>query len=175
MKRVMVAMAISMLLATGFVYAQGTGAGAGSAPEGKGEAKGTYAHGHWEHGKQWSFTPEQKAKIMEWHRSFMKDNAQLIGSLVTKKLEFKALWADPKADDKALMDKEKEVIALKAQLKEKAFEMKLACRKLLTPEQLTSGMGCRCMGHHSGMKGGHGMGQHKDMMGGHGMMGHHEM
>jgi Spy/CpxP family protein refolding chaperone len=171
MKRLMsaLAMAMSMLLGTSFVYAQGTGAGtgAGSPPQ----AKSTESQARPD-GREWSLTPDQRSKIMELHRSFMRDNAQLIGSLVTKKLEFKALWADPKSDDKALMDKEKEVSALKAQLKDKAFQMKLACRKILGPEQLANFMGHRCMMGHGmmdgGMVGGRGMG-------GHGMMGHHGM
>jgi Spy/CpxP family protein refolding chaperone len=169
MKRIMAALAVamSMFLGTSLVYAQGAGA-----PEGK----GMESHGRWEHGKEFSLTSEQRAKVQEMHRSFMRDNAQLIGSLVTKKIELGSLMTDPKADDKAIMDKETEVSSIKEQLKDKAFQMKLAFRKLLTPEQLANWGGGRCMGHHGAM-----MGHHRGMMGGHGMMehggmmGHHEM
>jgi Spy/CpxP family protein refolding chaperone len=156
MKKAMIAaaMATAMLIGTGHVYAQGGGCGH--------EGKGMHSQGHSGHSKELSLTPEQKTKVQELHQNFIKENAQLIGSLVTKRLELRSLWTDPKADDQAIMAKEKELSALKAQMKDKVFQMKLAFRKILTPEQLTS------------WRWGEGMG-HKGMMGGHGMGGHHEM
>ncbi len=156
MRRILVALAtaIAMLLGTSQVYAHREG----PPPDGR----GMHAHEKWFHEEGMSLTPEQKAKVEDLHRSFLKENAQLIGSLVTKRLELRSLWTDPKAEDKAIMDKEKELSALRAQIKDKAFQMRLAFRKLLTPEQLAN------------WRWGEGMG-HRGMMGGHGMMGHHGM
>jgi Spy/CpxP family protein refolding chaperone len=108
-------------------------------------------------------TSEQKAKFQELRRKFREENAKLIGSIVTKKLELRSLWTDPKADSKAILDKEKELRDLKNQLMDKAVQMRLEARKFLTPEQIQNWKPGRGMGHGFGrghmMGGGYGMGQ----------------
>ena len=119
-------------------------------------------------GKERSLTPEQKAKIQELRRNFRRDNAKLIGAIVTKKLELESLWTDPKSDSKAILDKERELRDLRNQLKDKVLQMRLEIRKFLTPEQIQNwrpGRGmCSC---HKMAGRGHMMGAGHEM--GHGM------
>jgi len=125
-------------------------------------------------GKEFSFTPEQKAKFQDLRRKFELENAQLIGALVAKRIELHALWSDPKADPKAIMEKEKEQASIQFQLREKMTQSKLEARKLLSPEQVAHfgrrwGMGFRKMMDYGGMMG------HRDTTGHSGRTGHQGM
>ena len=132
-----------MLLGVTYVYAQGPGMGPGH--------RGM--HESWGPVKDSSLTPEQKTKFQELRRKFSGENAKLIGAMVTKRLELRSLWTDPKADSKAILDKERELRDLQNQLKDKAVQMRLEARKFLTPEQISNfGPGC-------GMGSGFGRGQ----------------
>jgi Spy/CpxP family protein refolding chaperone len=140
-----------MLLSVSYVYAQGYGMGPGMGPGHRG------MHESWGPAKDYPLTPDQKAKSQELRRKFRDENAKLIGAMVTKRLELQSLWTDPKADPKAILDKEKELRDLQNQLRDKAVQMRLEARKFLTPEQIQNwkpGMG---MEHGHMMGGGHGM------------------
>jgi Spy/CpxP family protein refolding chaperone len=146
-------LAVVMLLGVTYVYAQGPGMGPGH--RGMQES--------WGPGKDYPLTPEQKTKLQELRRKFREENAKLIGAMVTKRLELQSLWTDPKADNKAILDKEKELRELQNQLRDKGIQMKLEARKFLTPEQIANfGPGCG-MGPGYGrgrmMGGGYGMGR----------------
>ena len=117
-----------MLLGVTYVYAQGPGMGPGH--------RGM--HESWGPVKDSPLTPEQKTKFQELRRKFSGENAKLTGAIVTKRLELQSLWTDPKADSKAILDKEKELRDLQNQLRDKAIQMKLEARKFLTPEQITN-------------------------------------
>ena len=152
-----------MLLGVTYAYAQGSGMGPGHGG----------MHEHWGPGKESSLTPEQKAKIQELRQKFSGENAKLIGAIVTKKIELRSLWTDPKADSKAILDKEKELRDLKNQMRDKVVQMKLEVRKFLTPEQIQNwrpgwgmGGGHKKAGHGPMMGGGYGMGPGQGM--GHG-------
>ncbi|MGB7575166.1 MAG: Spy/CpxP family protein refolding chaperone [Thermodesulfobacteriota bacterium] len=137
-----------MVLGVTFAYAQGPGMGPGH--------KGM--HESWGPGRDYPLTPEQQTKFQELRRKFREENAKLIGAMVTKKLELQSLWTDPKADSKAILDKERELRDLQNQLKDKAVQMRLEARKFLTPEQIQNwkpGWG-KGRGHMKG--GGYGMG-----------------
>ena len=122
-----------MLFGVAYVYAQGPGMGPGH--RGMHESLGP--------GKDSPLTSEQKTKFQELRRKFGEENAKLIGAIVTKRLELQSLWTDPKADSKAILDKEKELRDLKNQLKDKDVQMRLEARKFLTPEQIAGfGPGC---------------------------------
>jgi Spy/CpxP family protein refolding chaperone len=160
-----------MLLGVTYAYAQGPATGPGYGPGHRG------MHEHWGPGKELSLTPEQKAKFQELNRKFSSENAKLTGAMVTKRLELRSLWTDPKADSKAILDKEKELRDLQNQMKDKVVQMKLEARKFLTPEQIENwrpgwGMG---RGFDGGYGMGHGMGPGYGRMGrggmgpGHGM------
>jgi len=145
-----------MLLGVTYVYAQGPGIGPGH--------RGMHPQEFWESGKASNLTPEQKTQFQELRRKFRQENAQLIGALVTKRLEVQSLWTDPKADSKAILDKEKELRDLQNQMRDKVIQYKLEGRKFLSPEQIANwkigwGMGRGHMMGHDGMMGrGQGMG-----------------
>ena len=134
------------------------------------KAEGSHHHHQESAGKEFSLTPEQKSKFQDLRRKFELENAQLIGAFVAKKIELHALWSDPKADPKTIMDKEKEQASIQLQLREKMVQSKLEARKFLTPEQMSHfgrhwGMGFRKMMGYGGMMG------HRGMMGSGGRMG----
>jgi len=137
MRKTVVLLGLVMLMVLGVTYAYA------QAPE-PGH-KGM--HESWGPGKDHSLTPEQKAKIQELRRNFRRENAKLIGAIVTKKLEFESLWTDPKSDSKAILDKERELRDLRNQLKDKTILMRLEVRKLLTPEQIQNWRPHHGMGH----------------------------
>jgi Spy/CpxP family protein refolding chaperone len=144
----------AMLFGITFAYAQGPGFGFGH--------KGMPSHESRWH-QEWSFlTPEQKVKFQELRRRFDEETAQLKGATLTKRLELRSLWTNPKADSKAILDKEKELRDLQDQMKDKVIQSKLEARKLLTPEQISQ------FGQGGGM--GHGFGRGYKMGCGYGMM-----
>jgi len=156
-KIVLLGLVAVMLLSVTYVYAQGQGMGPGMGPGHRG------IHESWGAGKDYSLTPDQTAKFQELRRKFRDENANLIGAMVTKRLELQSLWTDPKADPKAIIGKERELRDLKNQLKDKAVQMRLEGRKFLTPEQIENwrpgqGMG-RDFGRGHMMGGGYGMGR----------------
>lgn len=126
MKRIILALGLTgtLLLFGSQGYAQHT------------DHKGMHSHESMASEKGHSVTPEQAAKFREMRRKFIGENAQLIGSIVANKLELRSLWTDPKADPKAIMDKEKELRALQDQMRDKVVQAMLEARKDLTPEQI---------------------------------------
>ena len=160
MKKTIVLLGLVALMVLGvtYVYAQGPGMDPGH--------RGM--HESWGPGRDYSLTPEQKTKFQELHRKFKEENAKLIGSIVTKRLELQSLWTDPKADSKAILDKEKELRDLQNQMRDKAVQMRLEARKFLTPEQI-AGFGPGC-GMGPGFGRGHMMGQGMGMGRGYGMV-----
>lgn len=146
-KIVLLGLVALMVLGAAYAYAQGQGFGPGH--------RGM--HESWGPGKDDSLTPEQQTKFQELRRKFREENAKLIGAMVAKRLELQSIWTDPKADSKAILDREKELRDLQNQLRDKAVQMRLEARKFLTPEQIQNwkpGMG---MEHGHMMGGGHGM------------------
>jgi Spy/CpxP family protein refolding chaperone len=124
-----------VLLGVTYVYAKGQEFGPGR--------RGMSSHEFWGTCKIPNLTSEQKDKFQELRRKFNDETAQLKGSLLTKRLELRSLWTNPKADPKAIMDKEKELRDLHNQLKDKAVKNMLEARQILTPEQLSEfGSGC---------------------------------
>ena len=159
MKRMIIALGLiaGMLLGT-YAYAQGPGLGPGP--------RGMHSQESWGPERGLNLTPEQRTKFQELRRNFRAENAQLIGSIVTKRLELQSLWTDPKAESKAILDKERELRDLQNQMKDKRVQLRLEIRKSLTPEQLSKlgsrqGMGKGFCGERirgQGHRMGHGMG-----------------
>ena len=150
MKKAMVALGlvVVMLLGVSYVYAQERG----NPPE-HGRMHGEKS---WGHGKGLNLTPEQKVKFRELRRKFIRETAQLRGELLTKKLELRLLWTDPKANSQAILAKERELRDLKNRMKDKVVQYKLEFRKSLTPEQIEKlGM---MRGRHHGFHHHHGQG-----------------
>ncbi len=166
MKIVLLGVTAVMLLSVTYVFAQGMGPAQGGLGMGPGHRG---MHESWGPGKEYSFTPDQKAKFQELRRRFRDENAKLIGAMVTKRLELQSLWTDPKADPNAILNKEKEMRDLQNQLKDKAVQMRLEARKFLTPEQIENWRPGRGMGMGPGRGCGHMVGGGFGM--GHGGMG----
>jgi len=162
-KIILLGMVAVMLLSVTYVYAQGQGMGPGMGPGHRG------MHESWGPARDYPLTPDQKAKFQELRRKFRDENAKLIGAMVTKRLELRSLWTDPKADPKAILDKERELRDLQNQLKDKAVQMRLEARKFLTPEQIENWRPGRGMGMGPGEGRGHMAGGGFGM--GHGGMG----
>ena len=155
MKKMIVTLGLVAIMLLGVTYAYAQGPGMGPGHRGMHESCGP--------GKDSPLSPEQKTKFQELRRTFREENAKLIGAMVTKRLELQSLWTNPKADSKAILDKERELRDLRNQLKDKAVQMRLEARKFLTPEQIANfGPGCG-MGPGFGggrmMGGGYGMGR----------------
>ena len=130
MKKAMVALGlvVVMLLGVSYVYAQEQGD-----PPGHGRMHGEKS---WGHGKRLNLTPEQKVKFRELRRKFIRETAQLRGELLTKKLELRLLWTDPKANSQAILAKERELRDLQNRMRDKIIQQKLEFRSSLTPEQI---------------------------------------
>jgi Spy/CpxP family protein refolding chaperone len=156
-KIVLLGLVAVMLLSVTYVYAQGYGMGPGMGPGHRG------MYESWGPANDYPLTSDQKAKFEELRRKFRDENARLIGAMVTKRLELRSLWTDPKADPKAILDKERELRDLQNQLRDKGVQMRLEARKFLTPEQVENwrpgwGMGRGFGGRHM-IGGGYGMGR----------------
>ena len=155
MKKMIVTLGLVAAVVLGVTYAYAQGPGFGPGHRGM--------HESWGPGKDYPLTSEQKTKFQELRRKFRGENAKLIGAIVTKKLELHSLWTDPKADSKAILDKEKELRDLQNQMRDKAIQMRLEARKFLTPEQIENWKPSRGMdrgfsrGHMKGCD--HGIGQ----------------
>jgi Spy/CpxP family protein refolding chaperone len=132
MKKTIVALGLVAVMIFGVAYAYAQGPGFG--PKYKGLSPEETCS---------SLTPEQKTKFQELRSKFDEETAQMRGAMVNKRLELQSLWTDPKADPKAILDKEKELRDLQNQMMDKATQMKLEARNFLTPEQLAQfGSGC---------------------------------
>lgn len=158
-KVIVLGLVVLVFLGVTYVYAQGPGSGPGH--------RGMQSQECWGSGKGPSLTSEQKAKFNELRQKFNEETAQLRGSILTKRLELQSLWSNPKADAKAIMDKEKELRDLQNQMRDKMIQNKLEMRKLLTPEQIIESGGGGGMGFGRGMGPGMGYGPGHGM--GHGM------
>jgi len=118
-------------------------------------------------------SPEQMSQWKEMRGKFRGEILPLRSQLVARHLELKALMIQPDADLEAIQTKQKEVIALRTQIQEKAMAHQLAFRQTLSPEQIQtwgtwradrscraygSGHGCHGKGSsHMGMGPGSGM------------------
>jgi len=156
-----------MLLGVTYAYAQGPGFGGGPGHgSGYGPQRGERpCWGSQGLGKALNLTAEQKTKLNELRTKFREENAQLIGAMVTKRIELQSLWSNPKADAKAITDKEKELRDLRNQIMEKGVQMKLEARKFLTPEQIAQFGEHRGWGRGGMMGPGRGMGMGRGMGG----------
>lgn len=156
MKKSIIILGLIAMLLVGvtYVYAKGQGFGPGHKP--------THPQEFWGACGISNLTPDQKAKFQELRQKLNEETAPLQGALLTKRLELRSLWINPKADSKAIMDKEKELRNLQNQMRDKAVQNMLEARKILTPEQLAEfGSGCRMgfgFGHGHMMGYGHMMG-----------------
>ncbi|OGP73542.1 MAG: hypothetical protein A2V86_04700 [Deltaproteobacteria bacterium RBG_16_49_23] len=140
MKKSMIILGLVSIMVLGALYAYAFGPGYG--PRGKG-GQGGLCWESSETGKASALTPEQKTKFQELRQEFVDETAKLRETLLTKKLELQSLWTNPKAEAKAIVDKEKELRDLQNQMRDKGLQFKLEARQFLTPEQIAEfGPGC---------------------------------
>lgn len=133
--------------ATAYAYGPGYGPrGQGPSVEARGPGKGV------------DLTPDQRSKLQDLRQKFLSETAKLRGELLTKRLELQALWTNPKADPKAIAEKERELRELQNQMKEKGLQHRLEVRQILTPEQLAGFGPGRGLGFGKGPKKGCGFG-----------------
>lgn len=160
MKKTMIAMGLVAVMLIGVTHAFAQNPGAQNPGPGPGPGHWRMGHQYWGQRGGPSLTPEQRTKFQELRRRFNDETAQLKGAILTKRLELQSLWTDPKADPKAITDKEKELTALKGQVRDKMVQYKLEARKVLTPEQISQLAQRREMGNRFGRghMGGHGYG-----------------
>ena len=101
-----------------------------------------------------NLSPEQKEKAKELRSRYRSETRDLKYNLAAKRLEMRKLFSDPKAEETALLAKQKELDTLCGQLLEKKSQMKMEWRKILTPEQIARldqfphRHGMRGFGHH---------------------------
>jgi len=79
---------------------------------------------------------EQSAQIQVLRDGFLKEIEPLQKELYTKGTELRNLWQSPNPDQAAIGAQQKEILDLRSELQERATNLRLEIRKVLTPEQL---------------------------------------
>ncbi len=111
-------------------------------------------------------TLEQEKQLADLKMKLLKETEPIKTELKIKQMELQSLWKEDNPDARKILNKTKEIGALKLSLQEKLINYRVAVYKILTPEQrkmMTEkmgmhGMGC-CNGDDCGMGsecGGHG-------------------
>lgn len=104
------------------VFAFGPGGGFGPGPKG--------------YGPSVDLSKDQQDKMWQLREKFNADTSALRYEMFQKRSELRALYADPKATEAAILAKEKEVDALRQKMHDRMVRFKLDQRKIYTPEQL---------------------------------------
>jgi hypothetical protein len=132
-----------------------------------------FAHGRWGgmghrgpgsgYGYDSNLAPEQQEKLQAEDQKFYEETAGLRTELYQKRLELQALLVDRTAETGTIKAKQREVLDLERQLREKALDHRLALREVAPEGYADHG---RC---------GYGSGDGHMMGGGHGHGGGHMM
>lgn len=125
MKKILVVLAMALVLA-GATYVYAVGPDSGPGPRG----------GCGGFGKGASLTEEQRTQFQELRQKFHDETTEVRESIWAKRQELRTLWSDSKADVNAILKTERELRDLQDQMRDKAVQMKLEARNMLTPEQL---------------------------------------
>jgi Spy/CpxP family protein refolding chaperone len=83
-----------------------------------------------------NLTAEQSAQIQALRDGFLKEIEPLQKEFYTMGTELRNLWQSPNPDQATVAAKQKEMFTLRSQLQEKATNLGLEIRKVLTPEQV---------------------------------------
>ncbi len=164
MKKTVVLLAMVVLLSSaslavakgGKGCGMGPGMGAGGGGMGMGCGMGPGMGGMMFHSlDQLNLSNEQWSKVQSLRDAHMKEVMPTQNQLFAKNNELRLLWNQINPDGAQVKAKEKELGELQMQMREKATQLMLDVRKVLTPEQQTklSAMGPG-MGRHHGA--GHG-------------------
>jgi len=113
-----------------------------------------------------NLTAEQIKQMQDSRTKHFTDTAPLRETLFARNAELRSLWAQKNPKQEDILNKQKEVNALQAQLQELATQHRLEARNILTPEQQTQLQSCLSdtgnFGPGSGKRGG-GMGPGRGM------------
>ena len=85
--------------------------------------------------KALNLTGEQTEKIKALHEAARKEMTPIKAQFATKRAEMKLLWAQPTLDADKIKATQKEIQALRNQIRNIQTDMRIAFRNLLTPEQ----------------------------------------
>lgn len=83
-----------------------------------------------------NLTADQSAQIQALRDSFLKETEPLQKELYAKGQELRSLWSTQNADPAAIKAKQNEISDIRSQLQDKATNLGLEIRKVLTTEQL---------------------------------------
>lgn len=83
-----------------------------------------------------NLSKDQVEKMWQIKEKYHTDTQKARYEVFQKGIELRALYADPKANDAAILAKQKELSALRQKLQDRRTQMRLEQRKVLTPEQL---------------------------------------
>ncbi|MCX8111262.1 MAG: periplasmic heavy metal sensor [Syntrophorhabdaceae bacterium] len=83
-----------------------------------------------------NLTKDQSERLWQIRERFHTDTEKLRYEIFQKGIELKSLYADPKADKTTILNKQKELNALRLKLQDRRAQMRVEQREVLTPEQL---------------------------------------
>ncbi len=83
-----------------------------------------------------NLTKEQSERLWQIRERFNADTEKLRYEIFQKGLELRSLYRDPKADKATILNKQKELNALRNKLDDRRAQMRVEQREVLTPEQL---------------------------------------
>lgn len=125
MKKTIVALwvvgVMALTAATAFAWGPGMGRGIGS-----GVGSGMAGV---------NLSAEQVAQIQKIQSDRYAEMAPVRNEMVTKRTELQALFREPALDQAKIAATHKEIVALQAQMQEKALAVRVAVAEVLTPEQ----------------------------------------
>jgi len=79
-----------------------------------------------------TLSPEQRQKLLELRQAYLNEITPIQNQLVSKKLELRNLWRSQTPDQDKILEKQKEINALHAQIQEKAIKYRLDCDKVVS-------------------------------------------
>ena len=82
-----------------------------------------------------NLSAEQQGKIQKIRTDHFAEVSKVRSDLATKRAELQALLREPTLDKEKIAAKQKEIVALRAQLEEKRLAVRTAVAEALTPEQ----------------------------------------
>ncbi|MGB9697913.1 MAG: Spy/CpxP family protein refolding chaperone [Thermodesulfobacteriota bacterium] len=82
-----------------------------------------------------NLTAEQSSKIQALQKAYLDETAPLQQQLLAKRTELRSLWLNPKPDQAKITALQKEILSLQSKIAEKATNLRLEIRNVLTPEQ----------------------------------------
>ncbi len=83
-----------------------------------------------------NLTSEQLTKLNDLRTAFYNETVDLRNQLQSKSLELRTLMLDPVKNQSKITALQKEMLTIQQKLQEKALNLRVEARKLLTPEQL---------------------------------------